>query len=255
MILSNARQAYDKYCDKSVFDESRLRRDLNLIANNCEKMIMTSSNMFSDLRNVFIELSKNDILVDSIIENRIYYVLKKVLLKIFNALSESSCIDIVFDFNEVVEFICLARENFPFDRFNEDYTSLKQNVNKNMIIDSGKREVKQMQNIGLPDELIVEKLINEIFYKKFRDFYTDIRLINEIKDVEDNAYQNYFMTKTKMKLSGEKDSIGLFFNVMDKNIDHKLIRELNNSKIASQGCYVYLSSDSSDESYKIDWEF
>lgn len=116
-------------------------------------------------------------------------------------------------------------------------------VNKDQI-----REVKQLRFVNPDNGFIVKELINELLYRDFREVYS-ISKSTLVSNIEETAFSNY--EDTVYSLPADTSSRQLFFETVDKDIPLSIV---DNSPIYRHGCYVYLTSDETDEEKKITWE-
>lgn len=253
--LSNANIAYKKYISNGGFDEIKLRSDIKLIKDNLSKMdIKSVETMFSELRGQMKEEAENDSVIDSTLESRIYYILTKILSKIHNEYVDDMNSAVEITYNEYMNYYIEARNTYPYDFFDNDYTALKKSVDVSTLIDDNLREVRQLKILNLSDGHIIQQIINEIFYKEFRKFYFDINLSNEIENVEEIAFQNNTGVVERAKANGQINPTNIYFDTVEKTINHPLITKMKGADFCSKGCYIYLTSDEADKSKQISWE-
>lgn len=253
--LSNANIAYKKYISNGGFDEIKLRSDIKLIKDNLSKMdIKSVETMFSELRGQMKEEAENDSVIDSTLESRIYYILTKILSKIHNEYVDDMNSAVEITYNEYMNYYIEARNTYPYDFFDNDYTALKKSVDVSTLIDDNLREVSQLKILNLSDGHIIQQIINEIFYKEFRKFYFDINLSNEIENVEEIAFQNNTGVVERAKANGQINPTNIYFDTVEKTINHPLITKMKGADFCSKGCYIYLTSDEADKSKQISWE-
>ena len=252
---SNATIVYNKYSINGVFDEAKLRSDIKKIKENLSDVYIKSNEMmFSELRNQMKYEAENAFVIDSTIEARIYNILTKILLKIHNEYVDSMSNPVELTYSEFNNFYIDARNLFPYDFFDDDYIKLKNNIDKSKLLDESLREVNQLKKLKLSDRYIVQQLINEIFYKEFRKFYYDIKLSEEIENIEELAFQNNIQIIERAMAKGQFNLIDIHFDTMSKTINHPLITKMKGVDFCTKGCYIYLTSDETDENKQISWE-
>lgn len=200
------------------------------------------------------EEAENDSVIDSTLESRIYYILTKILSKIHNEYVDDMNSAVEITYNEYMNYYIEARNTYPYDFFDNDYTALKKSVDVSTLIDDNLREVRQLKILNLSDGHIIQQIINEIFYKEFRKFYFDINLSNEIENVEEIAFQNNTGVVERAKANGQINPTNIYFDTVEKTINHPLITKMKGADFCSKGCYIYLTSDEADKSKQISWE-
>lgn len=256
--LSNSKIAYEKYLTNNIFDENRIRLDIEKIKNNSLKtLILSSEDIFDDLRNQMKMAADNSFVIDSTLEERIYFMLDNILLKIHKQYVSSggTAYPVTVTYEDYINYYTEARSKYPLDYFNGDYVALKKSNSASILIDENLREVKQIRKVNIPNSFIVTQLINEIFYKEFRNFYIERNLNSEIETVEEIAYQNYCLVKYEAFAKGDASPSNIYFGTLKKDIDSPLIKKMNGAPFCRYGCYIYLTSDDANTNVQISREY
>ena len=252
--LSNLFKAYSKYSASGSFDEVKLRGDIKNIKNNLVVSNISANDMFLELQDNMKKDAENFAVIDMTIESRVYHILTMILLKIHKEYNGGMNNPVEITLSDYNNLYFDARIKYPAEYFDEDYVKLKNGINKDNIFKSDLREVIELKKLNLGEAYIVDRLIDEVFYKKFRDFYINMNYDSDISNVEEEAYQNYLSTKERNIAKGNISNIDLYFESIDKPIRHQLIQKVSSSSFCSKGCYIFLTSNDADDNKQITWE-
>lgn len=139
--------------------------------------------------------------------------------------------------NETIKSIDDEKYNYNFYEFKES----KYNIFKSL---ENSREALFLKKITISEEQVARYLTEELYYKNLREHYNGIGKKLSIDGVEETANLNYLVEKSR-----HADFKDVFFNTIEKEIDSTIL--LN--AYYKHGCYIYLSSDDSENNYFIDW--
>ena len=109
------------------------------------------------------------------------------------------------------------------------------------------REVRQLRLVNANNGFIVNELLKELLYRDFRDVYSTSNS-TLISNIEETAHSNF--EDTIYSLAEGLEPKQVFEATTSKEIPLSIV---NNSPLYRNGCYVYLTSDETDESKQITW--
>lgn len=251
---SNIKQAYLACLENGVFDEMKAIKYFDNIKEGFEyKNKISEQVLRADIFNYYKKYKiHNEKYADSKIQMHIDTIEEKYLKYLFDnsSLSKINNSPIAVDASMVDEWIDFAKTMYGVNGYNRRFDDFKKNYSSGII--ESKREVIQLRKIGINDDMILSFLIDEIFYKDFRNFYT----ANDSKDIdslESKAYNNFQKASIGYDLKDKKDSLSVFTGVINKTIEDPLIKEMSDSQYCSDGCYIFLTSDDAALNVKITW--
>ncbi len=251
---SNIKQAYIACTTRGLYDRNKANEYFDLIKTNFEyQNKATDDVLFNEIFNYYkANKIHDDKYVDSQIQKHIDLIVEKYLKFLYDnsKYSANSNTPIVISANQVDQWIDIAKNTYGISGYNARYIDIKENFSPT-IIDS-KREVSQMKELGLQDNLIIGFLIDEEFYKDFRHFY----MSNDSRDIdalEAKAFDNYETASIGNDFNNRNACLNLFKSVIEKIIDDPLIKNMTDSQYCSKGCYLYLTSDNAGADIQITW--
>ena len=251
---SNIKKAYLACCTNGVFDENKAKNYLDIIIAGFSNHDKMTEQILS--KDIFVHYKRNrihdDKYVDSQIEKHIEVICEKYLKFIYDNIGESKNSDspIVVNVSKVDEWIDYAKSTYGINGYNKRFIDFKENYSSG--INENKREVMQLRKLGIRDNTILGFLIDEVFYKDFRSFYT-AKDSRDIDSLEAKAFYNYEKASIGSNLTNIDDCLSVFKRLTEKTIEDPLIKEMSDSQYCSDGCYIYLSSDDANPEIQITW--
>lgn len=251
---SNVKKAYLSCVVNGTYNKEKAEEYFDIISGhfNCHTKIteeVLDKNIFDFYKKTKIH---DDKFVDSQIEKHIEYITKEYLAFIHNSIQDAATTNspIIVDASIVDRWIDGAKQTYGINRYNRRQFEFKNNLND--YFDDSKREISQLKLLGIPDGIIADSLINEVFYKDFRDYYLNVDQ-NDIDSIENKAFRNYLIETVGMNLNNKEDCVELFKKVYEKKIDDPLIIAMADAMFCSSGCYIYLTSEEAKPDKQITW--
>jgi len=109
------------------------------------------------------------------------------------------------------------------------------------------REVRQLRLVNPNKEFVVKELVKELLYKDLREVYT-VSGSTVISNIEETAHSNY--EDVLYGLPEDAEPRQIYNETMSKDIPISIV---DNSPLYRNGCYVYLTSEETDENRQITW--
>ena len=118
---------------------------------------------------------------------------------------------------------------------------------KQIVDERKKREVKQLFLVNSKEEFVLRGIVNELFYKDFRDVFAEQKAM-DISNLEEFAKSNYEIVKDE--LGEDCTPKELYDRTTAMSIESDIISK---GPMYRNGCYIYLTSDEIDEDLQIEW--
>lgn len=116
-----------------------------------------------------------------------------------------------------------------------------------LICSDNLREIRQLRLVNSNKGFIVKELTKELLYRDLREVYTTFSS-TMISNIEETAYSNY--EDVLYSLPEDAEPRQVFDATMVKEIPLNIV---DNSPLYRNGCYVYLTSDESNDGRQITW--
>lgn len=116
-----------------------------------------------------------------------------------------------------------------------------------IVDDRKQREVKQLFLVDHNDAFVIDGIVNELFYKDFRDVYVDKQFI-KISNMEQFAKENF--DEALFEIEGEPTPRELYLKTTSKVIESDI---LPNGPMYRKGCYIYLTGDNINDDTQLTW--
>jgi len=153
-------------------------------------------------------------------------------------------------FPELMKLIVTVSEEISDKSYTVDIKLLKPVFSekaKKIVDERKKREVKQLFLVDSQEEFVLRGIVNELFYKDFRDVFAEQKEM-DISNLEEFAKENYDIAKDELGVNcTPKD---LYNRTTSMAIDSEIIPR---GPMYKNGCYIYLTGDKIDKDLQIDW--
>lgn len=188
-----AKRVYDQYANDIEKNEAKqLKENVSKILNmiNIDK----SSNVEMDKRieDIFFEHHCQDIIEYELAKKkRLEKFIQYINLEIDDSIKEKRTYSLIF--SELMKILTAVCDEISDHKYVANVGYLKNSFKgiANKIVDERKqREVKQLFLVNDTATFVVEGIVNELFYKDFREIYVDKKQI-EVENLEEFAKENY----------------------------------------------------------------
>lgn len=243
-------RVYRKFHDS---EENQLKSIIRKTIRESKTETMSMQELKHKIDNNFISSYCSDIVIyDLAKKERAKFFRERCISRIDECIEQKN--KSIFSYNDFMNIETIAKESISDHRYRIDIAKVrkrKQAEAKKIIKATTLREIEQLRYVHDDDTFIVKQLVNELFYKDFRNIYVGTIENIEISNIEDEAYTNYDDIKENLSFDGTCNSVNLY---------NKTIRiPLRSSPLLpggpySKGCYIFLTSENADENRRISWK-
>lgn len=245
-----ARKVYDLYKDDIENGEAhKLGED---IKNIIEKMVIDKCSideLDTRLETIFFKKYCLDIVdYDIAKKKRLEKFIQDINKQIDEAIKQKKTYSLMF--SELMKLIVTVSEEISDKSYNIDTKLFKTVLSekaKQIVNERKKREVKQLFLVNSQEEFVLRGIVNELFYKDFRDVFAEKRAM-DISNLEVFAKENYDIAKDELGIGYTPKE--LYDRTTAMSIDSEIIPR---GPMYKSGCYIYLTGDEIDEDLQIDW--
>lgn len=155
-------------------------------------------------------------------------------------------------YNKLFSLAAQVREEISDTKYTVDIAKIRKDLKteaEKIVSEKVSREVSQLILVNSNTEFVVDNIVNELFYKDFRQVYETHKSV-DISNIEDCAHENF--KDSLFSLSPEEKCIPR--NVFNDTVKRPIASDLMpDSPIYRKGCYVYLTGDCIEEEKQITW--
>lgn len=232
-------------------DVDFVKHKIEGVLNSYEKNIFSLACLEENLIKTFNrDYCQDIVLYDIAAQKRLERFLQLINAEIDISIKSHSSYSLLYQ--EFFSLVSQVREEISDTRYKVDVSKLKKTFNSKaaqIVEENTSREVQQLYLVSPDTSFVVENIINELFYKDFREVYDNQREI-DISNIEETAYENY--RDSLFTLSDEEKDIPkkVFFETVGREIVSDL---MPNSPIYRKGCYIYLTGGKIEKEKQITW--
>lgn len=247
---SIANKIYEQYKDDVNDNESnKLKDDIRNIVNKITIDKCSMDELDLRLETVFFEKYCTDILEYDIAKKK---RLEKFIQDINKQIDESTKRKKTYSlvFAELIKLIVTVSEEISDKSYTVDVKLLKPvfaEKAKMIVNERKRREVNQLFLVNSKEEFVLRGIVNEIFYKDFREVFAEQKSL-DISNLEEFARENYDIAKDELGV--ECTPKKLYDRTTVTPIDSDILPK---GSMYRNGCYIYLTSDEIDEDLQIGW--
>ena len=247
---SIARKVYEQYKeDVDKDDAQKLRADIKNIISRFKIDKCSIDELDLRLENIFFEKYCTDIVEYDIAKRkRLEKFIQDINKQIDEAIKQKKTYSLVFP--ELMKLIVTVSEEISDKLYTVDIKLLKPvfaEKAKKIVDERKKREVKQLFLVNSQEEFVLRGIVNELFYKDFRDVFAEQKAM-DISNLEEFAKENYETVKDELGVDCTPKA--LYDRTTAMSIDSDIIPK---GPMYKTGCYIYLTSDEIDEELQIEW--
>lgn len=247
---SIARKVYEQYKDDfDNCDAQKLKDDIKNIIDKLKIDKCSIDELDLRLETIFFEKYCTDIVEYSIAKRkRLEKFIQDINRQIDESIKQKKTYSLVFP--ELMKLIVTVSEEISDKSYTVDIKLLKPVFSekaKKIVDERKKREVKQLFLVDSQEEFVLRGIVNELFYKDFRDVFAEQKEM-DISNLEEFAKENYDIAKDELGVNcTPKD---LYNRTTSMAIDSEIIPR---GPMYKNGCYIYLTGDKIDKDLQIDW--
>lgn len=247
---SIARKVYEQYKDDIENDDAqKLKDEIKNIIGKMKTDKCSVDELDLRLEKIFFEKYCTDIVEYNIAKKkRLEKFIQDINKQIDESIKQKKTYSLVFP--ELMKQIVTVSEEISDKSYNVDIKLLKPvfaEKAKKIVDEKKKREVKQLFLVNTQEEFVLRGIVNELFYKDFRDVFVEQKAM-DISNLEEFAKENYEIAKDELGVDCTPKE--LFDRTTAKAIDSEIIPR---GPMYKNGCYIYLTSDGIDEDLQIEW--
>lgn len=247
---SIANKIYEQYKDDVNDNESnKLKDDIRNIVNRITIDKCSMDELDLRLETVFFEKYCTDILeYDIAKKKRLEKFIQDINKQIDESIKRKKTYSLVFA--ELIKLIVTVSEEISDKSYTVDVKLLKPvfaEKAKMIVNERKRREVNQLFLVNSKEEFVLRGIVNEIFYKDFREVFAEQKSL-DISNLEEFARENYDIAKDELGV--ECTPKKLYDRTTVTPIDSDILPK---GSMYRTGCYIYLTSDEIDEDLQIGW--
>ena len=207
-----------------------------------------------EIKKIYLNNYAENNIPDIINNSRIEYMINSIRGKIADSILKVNVPK--FEYKDLIEYLFQAKEAISDKSFDITFKDFRIN-NEDRVskyLDNS-LAAKQLRLVRDNDQFIIEKLVEEIFYKQFRDFFINTNLENHIDNLELYANDNYKRACMELEADNkEMTPMVLYLKTTEKRLESPLFRNNStNNNFYSEGCYIFLTDDDAPKQFKIEW--
>ena len=247
---SIAYKVYEQYKDDLENDDAqKLKDDIKNIIDKNKIDKCSIDELDLRLETIFFEKYCTDIVEYNIAKRkRLEKFIQDINKQIDESIKQKKAYSLVF--SELMKLIVTVSEEISDKSYKVDIKLLKPVFSekaKKIVDERKKREVKQLFLVNSQEEFVLRGIVNELFYKDFRDVFAEQKEM-DISNLEEFAKENYDIAKDELGVNcTPKD---LYDRTTLMAIDSEIIPR---GPMYQNGCYIYLTGDGIDEELQIEW--
>lgn len=245
-----ARRVYEKY--KDDIDDSgslKLENDVKAILEKTKLDQCSISALDSRLESIFFINHCQDIVEYELAKKkRLEKSIDYINRQIDDSIKEKKTYSIIFP--ELMRLLTSVCDEINDHSYKVDVTLLKPallNEARKIVEQRRDREVRQLFLVNHKDEFVVNGIVNELFYKDFREVFAEQRSI-DISNLEAFARENY--DNVSYEIGENATPKELYDKTLSRTLDSEI---LPRGPMYKNGCYIYLTGDEIDEEKQITW--
>lgn len=247
---SIANKIYEQYKDDINDNESnKLKDDIRNIVNRITIDKCSMDELDLRLETVFFEKYCTDILeYDIAKKKRLEKFIQDINKQIDESIKRKKTYSLVFA--ELIKLIVTVSEEISDKSYTVDVKLLKPvfaEKAKMIVNERKRREVNQLFLVNSKEEFVLRGIVNEIFYKDFREVFAEQKSL-DISNLEEFARENYDIAKDELGVGCTPKK--LYDRTTVTPIDSDILPK---GSMYRNGCYIYLTSDEIDEDLRIGW--
>lgn len=247
---SIARRVYEQYKeDVDSGDAKKLKCDIETLISKIKIDKCSIDELDLRLETIFFEKYCTDIVeYDIAKKKRLEKFIQDINKQIDDSIKQKKTYSLVFP--ELMKLIVSVSEEINDRSYKVDIKLLKPvfaEKAQKIVAERKKREVRQLFLVNPQEEFVLRGIVNELFYKDFREVFVGQREI-DISNLEEFAKENYEVAKDE--LGADYTSKELYDRTIAMSIDSDIIPR---GPMYKNGCYIYLTSDEIDEDLQIEW--
>lgn len=251
-IDSTYRRVYLNYLETDGnLNEEKLKNDLVVIVQSFleNKKLLSETDVEKTIVESYSTIYCKDINSNEAKERRVVELIEKIQSELFANIKTGNNYKITqADFIKIHNNIVGQIQD---NLYQPDWLSFRKKATTQETIDeifkANEREVKQLSLIGMSQMEILNYLGYEIFYRDIREVYDSFG-DNQMDMIESTAYDVYYDAKSSFK--GEPSEL---FNKVVKSDSYISYKNVKLDRFSNKGCYVHLTSDKSNDEFKITW--
>ena len=246
---SIANRVYKKFVQDGVDEETTFKKLITSILPKITCEVLPFDTLLEDIEESFKSVYCSDITIYEAAKNcRCNRFIEYVHSEIDSAFGKKKSYTLRYqDFIRIIGKVNAEISDQKYIINISEMKKRKKTMAEALLNNDEHREIRQLRLVDSDSGFIVNELVKELLYKDFRDVYS-ISKDSLISNIEETAFSNY--EDTVYKLSEHADARQLFWETVDKDIPLSIV---GNSPIYRHGCYVYLTSDETDEERQITW--
>lgn len=247
---SIARKVYEQYKNDIENDTAKkLKDDLKNVVSKIKTDKSSIGELDSRLEKIFFEKYCTDIVeYDIAKKKRLEKFIQDINKQIDESIKQKKTYSLVF--SELMKLIITVSEEISDRSYTVDIKLLKPvfaEKAKKIVDERKKREVKQLFLVNSQEEFVLRGIVNELFYKDFRDVFAEQKAM-AISNLELFAKENYVIAKDEL---GDDCAPKLLYDrTTAMPIESELIPR---GPMYKNGCYIYLTGDEIEEDLQIEW--
>ena len=245
-----ARKVYEKYKDDiEKKNAEKLKDDIKGIIEKMKLDKCSMDELCSRLEKVYFENHCQDIKDYEIakkkrLEKFIYYINKQIDDSVKQKKTYS------LSFSELMKILMQAFEEVNDYSYKANIALLKPafaEKAKRIVEEKKTREVKQLFLVNSEDAFVIKGIVNELFYKDFRENFADTRAldVSNIEAIAKDNHENVFY-----ELEGDIVPKMVYDATVAKSIDSDLLPK---GPMYQNGCYIYLTGKNINKEIQITW--
>ncbi|MCD8220933.1 MAG: hypothetical protein LUD07_01845 [Clostridiales bacterium] len=247
---SIARQVYDKYKkDDNTLKNEELERDIQTILARYETCTYSIDELDNKLEEVFfLDYCQDIVEYELAKKKRLERFLSFINQEINEAIKGKRSYSLIYP--EFIKIITTINEEISDCVYKVNVAALKPRLTqkaKEIVEEKLQREVRQLYLVNSQDRFVVKGIVNELFYKDFREIY-DGQKSMDISNIEEFAKENY--DDVCYELGEEASATVKYFTTIKRTIDSDILPK---GSIYTNGCYIYLTGDNVENEKQITW--
>ena len=244
---SIANKVYKKFLESA--NETALKNRIAEMLNRISVEVLSMEEMYSAIEEIFKTIYCPDITKYEMAKIcRCDRFIEYINTKIDEAIKKKKSFTLRYvDFMDIVNKVTTEISDGKYIVDISEMRKRKTTVAEQLVSSDTLREVRQLRLVNPNKGFVVKELVKELLYRDLRDVYTTSGN-TLISNIEETAYSNF--EDAKYSLPEELEPRQLFHETIIKEIPLNIV---DNSPLYRNGCYVYLTSDETDESRQITW--
>ena len=249
-VTSIANKVYNLYLDDIENNDSKqLKEDIERILTLIYIDMCSVKEIDRRLEEVFFRNHCQDIIEYELAKKkRLEKFIQYINQQIDDAIVEKKTYSLIFP--ELMRTLTRVCDEISDHKYIANVACLKKSFKdkaEKIVDDRKQREVKQLFLVDHNDAFVIDGIVNELFYKDFRDVYVDKQFI-KISNMEQFAKENF--DEALFEIEGEPTPRELYLKTTSKVIESDI---LPNGPMYRKGCYIYLTGDDINDDTQLTW--